>query len=271
MEQYLRQGLVSDSKVLDIRQVDVSSGKILENNVPVFVVTFATQEVLLFKNAKTAEIVVGAENRVEQCQYAAVITRVEDELDNELTAGWKVIEVRSIPYQPSGSSSHMSMLYCCVSSSFASTDGTEISPGIPLGSNADCSMLPKISWRCSHPSPVVAYFLPPPAHSYHSTSRPHQPPPLTRNPGYTQFTLLACSIVHYLIRLCRHSASLTVAVTTLHPIKPERSNTPSSFGLLCLQIGRAEAIRSVRALTRQLESPVCNPLSNYRSIILKQA
>ncbi|KAI0788852.1 mitochondria import inner membrane translocase TIM44 subunit [Abortiporus biennis] len=93
MEQYLKQGLISDSKVLDIRQVDVSTGKILENNVPVFVITFATQEMLIFRNAKTREIVVGAENKVEQCHYAAVVSRVEEELDNELTGGWKVIEM----------------------------------------------------------------------------------------------------------------------------------------------------------------------------------
>ncbi|OSD03053.1 mitochondria import inner membrane translocase TIM44 subunit [Trametes coccinea BRFM310] len=93
MEQYMKQGLISDSKVLDIRQVDVSTGKILEDDVPVFVVTFATQEMLLFRNVKTGEIVVGAEDRVEQCHYAAVITRVPEEIDNELTGGWKIIEM----------------------------------------------------------------------------------------------------------------------------------------------------------------------------------
>jgi Tim44-like domain len=94
MEQYLRQGLAPDSKVLDIRQVDVSTGRFLEDNMPVYVITFTTQEVLLFRDRKTREVVVGAENRVEQCNYAAVITRVEEELENELTGGWKVIEVR---------------------------------------------------------------------------------------------------------------------------------------------------------------------------------
>ncbi|KIK08862.1 hypothetical protein K443DRAFT_671921 [Laccaria amethystina LaAM-08-1] len=93
MEQYLRQGLISDSKVLDIRQVDVSDGKILENDIPVFVISFATQEVLLFRNAKTGEIMVGADNKVEQCTYVAIVTRVMEELDNELTGGWKVIEM----------------------------------------------------------------------------------------------------------------------------------------------------------------------------------
>ncbi|THH04534.1 hypothetical protein EW145_g5452 [Phellinidium pouzarii] len=96
MEQYLRQGLISDSKVLDIRQVDISTAKLLENNgteIPVFVITFATQEVLLFRNAKTREVIVGAEDRVEQCTYAAVMTRFEEELADELTGGWKVVEM----------------------------------------------------------------------------------------------------------------------------------------------------------------------------------
>lgn len=93
MEQYLKQGLVSDSKCLDIRQVDVSTARVLENDIPVLVVTFSTQEVLLFRNAKTREIVVGAENKVEQCMYVAAITRVEEQLEDELTGGWKVIEM----------------------------------------------------------------------------------------------------------------------------------------------------------------------------------
>ncbi|TFK75032.1 TIM44 subunit of mitochondria import inner membrane translocase [Pluteus cervinus] len=93
MEQYLKQGLISDSKVLDIRQVDVSAGKILENDIPVYIITFNTQEVLLFRNAKTGEVMVGAEDKVEQCTYVAAITRVEEELSNELTGGWKIVEM----------------------------------------------------------------------------------------------------------------------------------------------------------------------------------
>ena len=37
----------------------------LENEIPVFVVTFSTQEVLCFRNVKTCEVIVGAEDRVE--------------------------------------------------------------------------------------------------------------------------------------------------------------------------------------------------------------
>jgi len=61
----------------------------------VFLVSFATQEMMLFRNAKTGEIAVGAEDKVEQCTYVAVITRLPEELDNELTGGWKVVEVRT--------------------------------------------------------------------------------------------------------------------------------------------------------------------------------
>ena len=53
---------------------------------------------LLFRNAVSREVVVGAENRVEQCTYAAVITRVAEEMSDEITGGWKVIEVMSHPY-----------------------------------------------------------------------------------------------------------------------------------------------------------------------------
>jgi import inner membrane translocase subunit TIM44 len=102
MNQYVKQGLVSDSKVLDIRQVEVSQGKVLENDVPVFLVTFATQEVLCFRSAKTGDVVVGSPNAVEQCRYAAVLTLVESELDNPETGGWKIVEVRySFFYQSS--------------------------------------------------------------------------------------------------------------------------------------------------------------------------
>jgi len=68
-------------------------GKILDNELPVFVIQFNTQEVLMFRNVKTGEVAIGAENKVEQCTYFAAVTRIEAELDNELTGGWKIIEM----------------------------------------------------------------------------------------------------------------------------------------------------------------------------------
>lgn len=88
---------------------------------PVFLVSFATQEMMLFRNAKTGEIVVGAENKVEQCTYVAVITRLPEELDNELTGGWKVIEVYDFTFLS---------LQCDFESAFS--DGKEKCKGISL-------------------------------------------------------------------------------------------------------------------------------------------
>jgi hypothetical protein len=127
MEHYLRQGLISSSKVLDIRQVDVTAGKLLDSaastaeQIPVWVVTFATQEVMTFRNAKTGEIVVGAEDKVEQCHYAAVITRLEEEIEDEVTGGWKVIEV-CFPVSSVLSDLRLTCL----------ADGTQISTSISL-------------------------------------------------------------------------------------------------------------------------------------------
>jgi import inner membrane translocase subunit TIM44 len=91
----LMYGFISSLLTIIFTHSQVSDGKILENEVPVFIITFATQEVMLFRNAKTGEATVGAENKVEQCNYVAAITRVPEDLSNEITGGWKVIEVRS--------------------------------------------------------------------------------------------------------------------------------------------------------------------------------
>jgi len=116
--------LMSESRVLDIRNLDVRprpssssssipalsltrslllydlqimSAKILENDIHVFVVSWRTQEVLAYKDLKTGELAVGDENKILQVGYVAVLTRIEEELDNPETGGWKVIDVRLRP------------------------------------------------------------------------------------------------------------------------------------------------------------------------------
>ncbi|BGP41550.1 protein translocase subunit [Rhodotorula kratochvilovae] len=85
--------LMSESRVLDIRNLDIMSAKILENDIHVFVVSWRTQEVLVYKDLKTGEVAVGDENKILQVGYVAVLTRVEEELDNPETGGWKVIDM----------------------------------------------------------------------------------------------------------------------------------------------------------------------------------
>ena len=65
----------------------------LENEVPVFVIAFHTQEMHAFRDPKTGSVVVGADDRIKQCSYVVVMTRLEEELDNEETGGWKIIDV----------------------------------------------------------------------------------------------------------------------------------------------------------------------------------
>lgn len=84
---------MSDSRVLDIRAVDLVKAQVLENDIPVFVISFHTQEMHCFRDPKTGEVKLGADDRVASCGYVAVLTRLEDELDNPETGGWKIIDV----------------------------------------------------------------------------------------------------------------------------------------------------------------------------------
>jgi import inner membrane translocase subunit TIM44 len=54
------QGLISDCKLLDIRNVELVAAKILDTDIPVLVISFQTQETLVFRNAQ-GEIAVGKE------------------------------------------------------------------------------------------------------------------------------------------------------------------------------------------------------------------
>ncbi|KAJ1922734.1 protein translocase subunit [Tieghemiomyces parasiticus] len=89
----IAQGLVSDSRVLDIRRVDMVTAKVLENDVPVIVLSFNTQEVMVFRNRVSREIVFGKEDHIELVAYAMVLTKDPDDLANPVTNGWKVLEM----------------------------------------------------------------------------------------------------------------------------------------------------------------------------------
>jgi len=93
LQPYFSKGLISDSRVLDVRAVDVMSAKVLDNDQRVFVVSWRTQEILSFRDPRTGEVVEGSEHDVEQCGYVAVITRIEEELENPVTGGWRIIDM----------------------------------------------------------------------------------------------------------------------------------------------------------------------------------
>ena len=101
--EYIKSGLVSASQVIEVSGVDVLQAKFHNETVPVFLATCESQEVFAWKSAKTGEVKVGDVGSVKRSRYVFALTMVESELDNEVTGGWKVVEVssdRSCPPTP---------------------------------------------------------------------------------------------------------------------------------------------------------------------------
>jgi len=87
-------GMKSDGRILDIRNVEVMNSKILDpGDVPVFIVSCRTQEVHVYRNAKTGELAAGMEDKVQQVTYAIGMTRVAEDVNNPETRGWRMIEL----------------------------------------------------------------------------------------------------------------------------------------------------------------------------------
>jgi len=94
-KQYSANGLMLDGKILDIRNVDILSARILDpGDVPVFIITCRTNEVHVYRDLKTKELKAGVEDRVQQVTYAIGITRLADEVANPETSGWRLIELQ---------------------------------------------------------------------------------------------------------------------------------------------------------------------------------
>ncbi|KAH8808173.1 hypothetical protein F5884DRAFT_752717 [Xylogone sp. PMI_703] len=94
-KQYTTAGLKSDGRILDIRNVEILSARILDpGDVPVFIVTCRTQEVHVYRNAKTNELAAGMEDKVQLVTYAIGVTRVPEDVNNPETRGWRLIELQ---------------------------------------------------------------------------------------------------------------------------------------------------------------------------------
>lgn len=94
-KQYTTLGLKSDGRILDIRGVEILSARILDpGDVPVFIVTCRTQEVHVYRNAKTNELAAGMEDKVQLVTYAIGVTRTPEDVNNPETRGWRLIEMQ---------------------------------------------------------------------------------------------------------------------------------------------------------------------------------
>ncbi|KAK5663677.1 hypothetical protein OQA88_4108 [Cercophora sp. LCS_1] len=94
-KQYLQAGLKSDGRILDIRGVDILKARMLEpGEIPVFIITCRTQEVHVYRNAKTNKLAAGMEDKVQLVTYAIGITRIAEDVNNPETRGWRLIEMQ---------------------------------------------------------------------------------------------------------------------------------------------------------------------------------
>lgn len=94
-KQYTTAGLKSDGRILDIRHVDILNARMLEpGDIPVFIVTCRTQEVHVYRNAKSGELAAGMEDKVQLVTYAIGVTRLPEEVNNPETRGWRFIELQ---------------------------------------------------------------------------------------------------------------------------------------------------------------------------------
>ncbi|KAF2182169.1 Tim44-domain-containing protein [Zopfia rhizophila CBS 207.26] len=95
MQQYTTAGLKSDGRIVDIRHVDILSARLLEpGEIPVFIITCRTQEVHVYRNAKSGELAAGMDDKVQQVTYAIGVTRIPEDVNNPETRGWRLIELQ---------------------------------------------------------------------------------------------------------------------------------------------------------------------------------
>lgn len=94
-KQYLAAGMKSDGRILDIRHVDILKARMLEpGDIPVFIITCRTQEVHVYRNAKTNQLAAGMEDKVQLVTYVIGITRIPEDVNNPDTRGWRLIEMQ---------------------------------------------------------------------------------------------------------------------------------------------------------------------------------
>ena len=94
-DQWIKNGLKVDGRILDIRGVDILSARMLEpGEIPVFIITCRTQEVHVYRQIKTGQLAAGMEDKVQQVTYAIGVTRVPEDVNNAETRGWRLIELQ---------------------------------------------------------------------------------------------------------------------------------------------------------------------------------
>lgn len=82
-------GLYLESKILDIENVDLVMGKVMDQG-PVLIITFQTQQIMCVRNAKH-QVVEGDPDKVMRVNYVWVLCRDPEELDPK--SAWRLMEL----------------------------------------------------------------------------------------------------------------------------------------------------------------------------------
>lgn len=82
-------GYYLDSKILDIENVDLAMGKVMEQG-PVLIVTFQTQQIMCVRNAKHV-VVEGDPDKVMRVNYVWVLCRDPEDLNPK--SAWRLMEL----------------------------------------------------------------------------------------------------------------------------------------------------------------------------------
>ncbi|XP_076305093.1 mitochondrial import inner membrane translocase subunit TIM44-like [Tachypleus tridentatus] len=82
-------GYKFDSRILDISNIDLAMGKMMEQG-PVLIITFQTQQIMVVRNAK-GDVVEGDPDKILRMYYVWVLCRDQTELDPK--AAWKLMDL----------------------------------------------------------------------------------------------------------------------------------------------------------------------------------
>lgn len=89
------QRLIPDSKLLDIRKVDIRQMTLLDDELPVILIGFSTHEILVYKNKK-GQVVLGSEDSIQTAHYVIAFTKKQllesDAQVDPKTNGWVIID-----------------------------------------------------------------------------------------------------------------------------------------------------------------------------------
>lgn len=89
LEQAVKSGYKLDSKILDIENIELAMGKVMEQG-PVLIITFQTQQIMCVRDSNNA-VIEGSPDKVMRVNYVWVLCRDPNELNPR--AAWRLMEL----------------------------------------------------------------------------------------------------------------------------------------------------------------------------------